>query len=80
MNTNDIFTPSWSTASFGDFAGTSSPELLALGAHLDQCKAPHGRVFALHCFAETLMGFVASRFVTTLALVALLMAVGSLVL
>lgn len=80
MNTNDIVTPSWSTASFGDVADTSPMELAALGEHLDLCKVSHGRVFALHCFAETMMGFVAARFVTTLVLVALMIAVGSLVL
>lgn len=80
MNTNDIVTPSWSTASFGDAADTSPMELAALGEHLDLCNVSHGRVFALHCFAETMMGFVAARFVTTLVLVALMIAVGSLVL
>lgn len=78
MNTNKIVTPSWSTASFGHIAGTSALELSALGEHLDVCKVSHGRVFALRCFAETMRGFVAARFVTTLVLVALLIAVGSL--
>lgn len=80
MKVNDIVTPSWSTASFGDAADTSPMELAALGEHLDLCKVSHSRVFALHCFAETMMGFVATRFVTTLVLVALLIAVSSLVL
>ena len=78
MNTNDIVIRSRSAASFGDVAGTSRRELSALGEHLDLCKVSHGRVFALHCFAETMRGFVAARFVTTLVLVALLIAVGSL--
>lgn len=49
MNANDIVTPSWSTASFGDVAGTSPLELSAQGEHMDLCKASQGRVFALHC-------------------------------
>ncbi|HEY5581983.1 MAG TPA: hypothetical protein VIK56_12630 [Rhodoferax sp.] len=80
MNTNDIVTPSWSTASFGDTADTSPMELSALGEHLDLCKGSRGRLFALHCVAQTLKGFVAARFVTTLVLVALLIGVASLAL
>lgn len=55
-------------------------ELAVLGEHLNLCKVSHGRLFALHCFAETMKRFVAARFVTTLVLVALLIAIGSLVL
>lgn len=71
---------SWSTASFGDDAQTSPMELSALGAHLHLCKGPHSRLVALHCAALQMQGFVASRFVTTLVLAALLMGLVSLVL
>lgn len=80
MNTNVIVTPSWSTASFGDTADTSPMELSALGEHLDLCRGSRGRLFALHCVAQAMHGFVAARFVTTLVVVALLIGVGSLVL
>lgn len=74
MNTHAITSPSWSTASFGDTADTSPMELSALGDHLDRCKGSRGRLFVLQSVAETLNSFVAARFVTTLVVVALLIA------
>lgn len=79
MTTNITTTPCWSTASFGDAADTSPMELSALGEHLDLCRGSNDRLFALQCVAQTLHGFVASRFVTTLVVVALLIGVASLV-
>ena len=79
MNTNSIFSPRWSTASFGDVADTSPMELSALGEHLNQCKGSHGRIFALQCAAQSMTGFVAARFVTSLVVVALLIGVGLMV-
>lgn len=73
MNTNANATPSWSTASFGGTADTSPMELSVLGEHLDVCKGSHGRLFALRCIAETMNGFVAARFVTTLVVVVTLL-------
>ncbi len=72
MDTALISSPSWSTASFGDTARTSQPELSALVEHLDRCKRLHGRLFTLYCAAESMNGFVATRFVTTLAVASLL--------
>lgn len=80
MHTQVIVTPSWSTASFGDAAATSPIELSALGEHLDLCRRSRGRLFALHCVAQTMHGFMVARFVTTLVVVALLISVISLVL
>lgn len=81
MNTNFIGHPSWSTASFGHTADTSPLELSALGEHLDLCRGSQSPLFALHCFAQSMHGFVASRFVTTLVVVVvLLIGVSSLVL
>ena len=74
MNTHAITSPSWSTASFGDTADTSPMELSALGDHLDRCKGSRGRLFVLQSVAETMNSFVAARFVTTLVVVALLIA------
>ena len=78
MNNELTAPPCWTTASFGDNAETSPMELSALGEHLHACKGSRGRLFALHCVAETMHGFVAARFVTTLVVVALLIGVGSL--
>ncbi len=81
MNTRATAHPFWSTASFGDPAHTSPMELEALGAHLDLCKASRGRLFVARSIAETLNRYVAPRFVTTLlAVVALLIGVGALML
>ncbi len=79
MNTQVITNPFWSTSSFGESVDTSPMELSALGEHLDLCKESRGRLFGLRCAAETLNAFVATRFVTTLAAVALLIGVASLV-
>jgi hypothetical protein len=62
--------PSWSTASYGHDADTTPMELSALGEHLNLCRNPHGRLFALHCAAESMHGFGATRFVTTLVIIA----------
>jgi hypothetical protein len=80
MNTNTHAHPSWNTASFGDAADTSPMELSALGAHLDLCKGSRGRLFTLHCAAETMNAFVVPRFVTTLVVVSLFIGACSLVL
>lgn len=69
--------PPWSTTSFGDAADTSPMELSVLGEHLDSCRRSHGRWFALQCLAERMNGFIAARFVTTLAAAALSMVVVS---
>lgn len=75
MNHAATANPSWTTASFGAAADTSPMELSALGDHLYVCKAPHGRLFALHCVVESMHGFVAARFVTTIVVAALLIGV-----
>lgn len=73
-----IAPPRWSTASFGDTAEALSRDLSALGEHLNLCRGLRGRWFALQCAAETLSGFVAAHFVTTLVAIALLMGVSAL--
>lgn len=79
MNLHVITNPFWSTASFGDNVDTTPMELSALGEHLDLCKESRGRWFSLQCVAERANAFLAARFVTTLAAVALLIGVASLV-
>ncbi|MBT9494632.1 MAG: hypothetical protein IV107_20285 [Paucibacter sp.] len=66
----------WSTSSFGDSAETSPGELQAMGEHLGLCRSNQGRSFRLRCAAETLHGFVAPRFVTSLLLALLVLLVG----
>lgn len=62
----------WSTSSFGDSTDTAPGELCALGEHLQQCQGGHRRLRALGRGADVLHGFVAQRFVSTLALLAAL--------
>lgn len=72
--------PNWSTSTFSNNADTSPMELSALGEHLGHCKGARGRLFTLHCVAETLNGFLSSRLVTTLVVAALMIGVASLAL
>ena len=74
-----IFQP-WSTSSFGHTPNLSAVEQMALGDHLGMCRSPHGHLFALHCAAQTMRGFMVSRFVTTLVIAALLISMTALVL
>jgi hypothetical protein len=71
---------SWSTASLGDADKSCALDLCALGAHLRVCQGPHAALFSLHSVASSMHGFVASRFVTTLLVVALLVGFVSLAL
>lgn len=66
---------SWRTASLGGTVDTTPLDLSVLGDHLELCRSTQGHVFALHCVAQTMQGFVASRFVTTLLCIALLVSV-----
>lgn len=70
--------PNWSTSTFSTSADTSPMELSALGEHLGHCQGVNGRLFALHCVADTMNGFLAARLVTTLVVAALLIGVASL--
>ncbi|MEN9397034.1 MAG: hypothetical protein RLZ81_1564 [Pseudomonadota bacterium] len=70
----------WSTSSFGGMAQPSAIEAAALHEHLALCRESERRLFALQCAAERMRGFVVTRFVTTLMLVALAIGAASLVL
>jgi hypothetical protein len=59
----------YTTASFGDEAGTNGPELLALSDHLDHCVRPSPRLFAMRCGAEATQLFFMARVVTTFLLI-----------
>ena len=69
----------WATASFSDTAETSPGELSALGAHVDRCNRIRGRWFSVQCAADSLIGFVAPRLVTTIVVVALVFGIASIV-
>jgi hypothetical protein len=69
----------WSTSSIDGAAETTPMDLSALGAHVDRCNGSRGRMFALRCAADALLGFLAPRFVTTLVIVAIAVGVGSLI-
>lgn len=69
MNINQTALPLWSTTAHSFSAGALPNVTLdasALCKHLDHCKVANKRLFAMHCAAEMLHGFVMGRFVTTL--------------
>lgn len=68
----------WSTASDGGEAHTQPAELQALGDHLGHCRAQGRRLFALQCGGEAMHRFVASRLMTTLLAVSLLIGIAVL--
>ncbi|MEO8836375.1 MAG: hypothetical protein ABI364_06515 [Caldimonas sp.] len=69
----------WATASVADSADTTPMELSALGAHVDSCNGSRGRMFALQCVADGLLGFIAPRFITTAVIVVFVFGIASLV-
>jgi hypothetical protein len=66
----------WSTTSVGDSADTQPMELSALGEHVSLCRASGSRYGGLLRGAQAVHCLVASRFVTTLAVV--VMVIGTL--
>lgn len=58
----------WSTATNHLCATRYATEISTLGEHLGTCQLPHPRLAALHCFGDSMRGFVATRMVTTLVL------------
>lgn len=64
----------------GQDAATSAMEEAALSQHLWHCQRKQGRFFALQCHGEAVVGFMASRVVTTLVVGSALFGVGALLL
>jgi len=64
--------PRWSTTSYGDSTDTGPQELTTLGEHVSLCRAASSRFSGLQCGMLAVHGVVAARFVTTLAVLALL--------
>jgi hypothetical protein len=79
MTTHSMYSPTWRTASFPDSFDTTAVDTRALVVHLDVCKRAAGSMFAFRRSAEVVHGFLASRFVTTLTLIAVLIGVSSAV-
>ena len=75
MNTHAFAPSSWSTAAFGDASESAPMELSALSEHLGQCHGARGRLFGLHCAAETAHRFMLARLVTTTVVAALVIGV-----
>lgn len=75
-----IAAPYWSTTSYGHSADTTPMDLNALGDHVSRCRADSSRFSGLQCAAQALHGMVASRFVTTLVLTAVVIAIVLMVL
>ncbi|MDO9075217.1 MAG: hypothetical protein Q7U73_18325 [Rubrivivax sp.] len=69
MNLTSAAQPRWSTTSVGDSADTQPAELSTLGEHVSLCRASGGRCGSLLRGAQAVHAVVASRFVTTLAVV-----------
>jgi hypothetical protein len=66
----------WHTAALDELRDDDlAPALCALDHHLGLCQSPHRHLFALHCMAQGLQGFVRARIVTTALLLALLIGV-----
>jgi hypothetical protein len=79
MKTQYDTVPCWSTTANNQGANNFPAEASVLGEHLNHCKKPYGRMFGVVCAADAMHGFAASRFITTLVAVALLIAISSLV-
>ena len=78
MTTQFMPSTQWHTRSNADSANATLTDAHALGAHLHVCTRYAGSLFAVKRGAECMHGFFASRFVTTLALIALFIGLGSL--
>ena len=66
----------WCTASRSDTSKSSGTDLLVLGEHLSACPQLHRHLMTLHGVVESIHGFVATRFITTLVVVAVVVGFG----
>ncbi|WP_296542659.1 hypothetical protein [Rhodoferax sp.] len=67
----------WCTAAHNDSAKSTRADLLALGEHLNACPQLHRHLMTLHGATEVMNGFVATRFVSTLLVLALVIGLGA---
>ena len=70
----------WPTASCSDAVKSSGTDVRLLGEHLRACPQLHRHLLSLHRLATSIHGFVATRFVTTLVVVLVLLGLGLMVL
>ena len=78
VQSNVNLTQQWDTSSTGHSADTSPMELSNLGEQLSKCQELRGRLFTLHCVADSLHRFLLAHFVSSLVLVALFIVLGAL--
>jgi len=71
--------PCWYTASSGGDTNITPHELSSLQHHLNGCLATRGRWFHVWRRAESLLGFVAARLITTALALALVLALAWLI-
>ena len=74
MNTYLAALPFWSTTALSFNVDACQylnivNDASALCKHLGHCKVTNKRLFAMHCAAEMMHGFVMGRFITTLVVV-----------
>ena len=74
MNQEPINEARWRTSSFATPPDTSPAELAELVDHLRRCQQLRGKFFKAVNAAKVVNGFLAARFVSTLAIAAVLMA------
>ena len=67
----------WCTTAHGDNAKAAGADLAALGEHMISCPQLHRHILSLHGATEAMNGFVATRFVSTLLVLAVLIGLGS---
>lgn len=79
MRQHTLASPTWATSSFSDPPDTAPMEFASLGHHLNLCRGPRGRLFALRCAAEAAHTWASARLVTTLFGVAAVAALAYLV-
>ena len=82
MNPHAVTPPRWTTATaaVADATDTLPMELSALGAHIERCEGCRGRWFTLRCAVDTVHGFAAPRFMTTLVIAVAVVALVALAL
>lgn len=76
MHTPMTHPHAWCTASRSDVAKSSGTDLLLLGEHLNACPQIHRHLMTLQGAAQSIHGFVATRFMTTLVVAAIFFGLG----
>lgn len=77
MNSPATTSHKWCTASNSDSAKSTRADLAALGEHMNTCPQLHRHLLSLQGATEVMNGFVATRFVSTLLVLALLVGLGA---